>query len=119
MEALEDIPKLTKSLKTKKGDAHLQKTDIFRKVMWFGYSGENMWHPITTARVQEILDLNEKGVFPENLKVDQDIDKLEHAQAVTSDLDRLDRKYNTQGSKKKKKKSRKKRRKPNNRNKEN
>ena len=119
MEALEDIPKVNKPLKTKKGEAHLQKTDIFRKVMWFGYAGENMWHPITTDRVQEILDLNEKNVFPENLQVDQDIDKLEHAQAVTSDLDRLDRKYNTKSSKKKKKKSRKKRRRPNNRNKDN
>ncbi|MEN8249658.1 MAG: regulatory iron-sulfur-containing complex subunit RicT [Bacteroidota bacterium] len=119
MEALEDIPKVSKPLQTKKGDAHLQKTDIFRKVMWFGYTGENMWHPITTERVHNILNLNEKGILPDTLQVDKDIDKLEHDQAVSSDLDRLDRKYNSKGKKKKKKKSRKRRRKSPNSNKSN
>ena len=110
MKALEDIPKLEKPLITQKGEAHLQKTDIFRKVMWFGFSGENMWHPITTARVKEIVELNSKGQKPENLQVDQDLDKLEKAQAITNDLERLDRKYTPKS--KKRKKSRNKRRRP-------
>ena len=110
MKALEDIPKLEKPLITEKGEAHLQKTDIFRKVMWFGFSGENMWHPITTARVKEIVELNSKGQKPENLQVDQDLEKLEKAQAITNDLERLDRKYTPKG--KKRRKSRNKRRRP-------
>ena len=110
MKALEDIPKLEKPLITQKGEAHLQKTDIFRKVMWFGFSGENMWHPITTARVKEIVELNSKGQKPENLQVDQDLEKLEKAQAITNDLERLDRKYTPKS--KKRKKSRNKRRRP-------
>jgi hypothetical protein len=61
-----------------------------------------MWHPITTNRVKEILDLNAKGKKPENLQVDQDLEKLEKAQAITNDLERLDRKYNQKGKKKKK-----------------
>ena len=99
--ALKDIPQVDKLLKTEKGDAYLQKTDIFRKIMWFGFAGESMWHPITTERVKEIIALNKKGQKPENLQVDKDIAKLEKAQAITSDLERLDRKYNPKGKKKK------------------
>jgi hypothetical protein len=51
-----------------------------------------MWHPITTERVREIIALNKKGQKPENLQVDKDIEKLAKAQAITSDLERLDRK---------------------------
>ena len=111
LSALEDIPKIEKSLKTEKGEAYLQKTDIFRKIMWFGFADESMWHPITTERVREIIALNKKGQKPENLQVDKDIAKLEKAQAITSDLERLDRKYNPTG-KKKKRSNKKRRRRP-------
>jgi len=114
MTALEDIPKVEKSLLTEKGEAYLQKTDIFGKIMWFGYVGESMWHPISAERVKEILDLNGKGQKPENLNVDQDLQKLELAQAITNDLERLDRKYSPKG--KNRKKSKNKRRKRPNRN---
>lgn len=100
--ALEDIPKLEKPLITEKGEAHLQKTDIFRKIMWFGFSGDGTWHPISTTRVHEIIDLNAKGEKPENLQVDHDTDRLEKAQAITSDLERLDRKYSSKNKRPKK-----------------
>ena len=112
MIALEDIPKVAKSLLTEKGEAFLQKTDIFGKLMWFGYAGESMWHPIPAARVQEILELNSKGQKPENLQVDQDLEKIEQLQAVTNDLERLDRKYNTKGKGRRKSKQ-KRRKRPN------
>lgn len=104
---LKDIPKLKAPLKTKNGNANLQKTDIFKKIMWFGFEGENTWHPIPTTRVKEILLMNEKGEIPETLQVDKDYSKMEEAQALTNDLERLDRKY-----KKKPKKKRNKNRKP-------
>lgn len=100
--ALEDIPKLEKPLITEKGEAFLQKTDIFRKIMWFGFSGDGTWHPISTTRVHEIIDLNAKGEKPENLQVDHDTDRLEKAQAITSDLERLDRKYSSKNKRPKK-----------------
>ena len=100
--ALEDIPKLEKPLITEKGEAYLQKTDIFRKIMWFGFSGDGTWHPISTTRVHEIIDLNAKGEKPENLQVDHDTDRLEKAQAITSDLERLDRKYSSKNKRPKK-----------------
>ena len=112
MTALEDIPKVEKSLLTEKGEAYLQKTDIFGKLMWFGYAGESMWHPISAERVNQILALNEKGQKPENLQVDQDIEKLELVQAVTNDLERLDHKYSSK-SKQRRKSKHKKRKRPN------
>ena len=111
--AIEDIPKLEESLKTKKGEAHLQKTDIFRKIMWFGFSNENTWVPISTERVNEIIKLNKKGIQPENLQLDEDRSRFEQAQAITNDLERLDKKYAT--TKKKKSKRRKQRNFKNNR----
>jgi cell fate regulator YaaT (PSP1 superfamily) len=109
MTALEDIPKVDKPLKTEKGEAYLQKTDIFRKVMWFGFTGESMWQPISTERVAEIIALNEEGKKPENLQVDQDLEKLEKARAVTNDLERLDRKYKPGKSKRRKPRNKKRR----------
>jgi cell fate regulator YaaT (PSP1 superfamily) len=112
MSALEDIPKIEKSLLTEKGEAYLQKTDIFGKIMWFGYAGESMWHPISAERVNEILELNKKDQKPENLQVDQDLEKIELVQAITNDLERLDRKYSTK-SKNRKKSKNKRRNRPN------
>ena len=71
-----------------------------------------MWHPISAERVKEILELNSKGQKPENLQVDQDLEKLELVQAVTNDLERLDRKYSPKGNKKRKSKN-KRRKRPN------
>lgn len=105
LSALEDIPKVERSLITEKGEAFLQKTDIFRKVMWFGYSGESMWHPISTTRVKEILELNAKDKKPETLQVDKDLVKIQKAQAITNDLERLDQKYDTKKKHKKRRKS--------------
>ena len=68
MNALEHIPSLSAPLKTKKGLAQLQKTDIFKRIMWFGFQGETVWHPLTVEQVNNVLELNQKGVFPEDLK---------------------------------------------------
>jgi len=103
---LKDIPKLKAPLKTQNGKANLQKTDIFKKIMWFGFEGENTWHPIPVERVKEILLMNEQGEFPETLQVDKDFSKMEEAQALTNDLERLDRKYKSKSKKKKKKNKR-------------
>jgi len=116
MEALKDIPKLEKPLVTEKGAASLQKTDIFRKIMWFGYEGENSWHPIDTSRVKEIVELNKQGKKPSSLQEDKD-SKIRIAQAITSDLERLDKKYQGKPKRKKKRKPGRNRRGRNNNNK--
>lgn len=69
MDALKHIPENVNVLKTKKGDARLQKTDIFKKQMWFSYPGEESWIPVPLDRVREIQKLNKEGVFPEDLVI--------------------------------------------------
>jgi hypothetical protein len=59
MDALKSIPTIEGRIKTKKGDAVLQKTDIFKRMMWFGIVGEeSIWIPVSCDRVKEIIDLN-------------------------------------------------------------
>lgn len=107
MEYLEDIPKVHK-LKTKVGLANLQKTDIFRKIMWFNYGNENHWHAVPVKRVNEILTMNKKGDLPESLAENQVAD-IETK--INSDLDKMDRKFRKKDAKKHVKRNKK--RKPN------
>ncbi|MFN0050138.1 MAG: stage 0 sporulation family protein [Cytophagales bacterium] len=67
MLALKDVPEVQSPLQTQIGSASLQKTDIFRKLMWFSYSGESNWHQLSTVEVEEIIALNKKGVKPNTL----------------------------------------------------
>lgn len=70
MDALKDIPDNIERLETLKGTARLQKTDIFKKLMWFSYPNEENWIPIEISRVKEIQKLNKEGVKPEDLKAE-------------------------------------------------
>jgi cell fate regulator YaaT (PSP1 superfamily) len=67
MDALKGIPDNVNILKTEKGDARLQKTDIFKKLMWFSYPMEDTWIPLEIDRVKEIQEMNKKGEFPPDL----------------------------------------------------
>jgi hypothetical protein len=104
IEALEDIPKIEAPLQTEKGDAVLQKTDIFRRIMWFGYGEENTWHPLDIDRVNAILRLNREGKKPASLDRDESEEKAS-VEVLNSDLQRMDQKYKNKAKKKKKKKS--------------
>lgn len=62
MEAIKTFPKTEVKLKTEKGVAICQKTDIFKGLMWYAYEGEWMnWHKLTTEQAIEIINLNGKG----------------------------------------------------------
>lgn len=102
MEALEDIPKVDGPLLTERGEATLQKTDIFRKIMWFGFREENTWYPLNVDRVNEILRMNRDGKKPATLERDEEEEKVT-AQVLNSDLQRMDQKYRNKTKKKKKK----------------
>ncbi|WP_460968634.1 PSP1 domain-containing protein [Spirosoma migulaei] len=106
MDALRDIPTIEKPLETQKGRAYLQKTDIFRKLMWFGYGAESTWHPLPIVRVLEIVELNKNGIIPESFDVLMPIADKEPvtAAALNSDLQKLDAKYTSKANNTKKKK---------------
>lgn len=106
MAALKDIPTVSRPLQTKQGDAMLQKTDIFKKMMWFGYRGDNNWYPVPVERVQEILKMNSQGIVPEML-VEEPVNEPkqnEFVAQVEGSLERLDDKFKNKKKKKKKKK---------------
>lgn len=104
MDALEDIPQV-KSIRTKYGEAKLQKTDIFRKMMWFSFDGDNVWHPISADRVKEIIKLNEKGDAPESLTIDQ-VEVTIADNTINKDLKQMDEKFKQKDAKSKPKKRR-------------
>jgi cell fate regulator YaaT (PSP1 superfamily) len=109
IDALRDIPTVDAPLKTKKGIATLQKTDIFKKIMWFGFDKDTNWYPVAISKVLEIIALNKKDIIPESLEIltpepERSPDK--GPQKLNSDLENLDKKYSDEQKKKKKKKNR-------------
>jgi hypothetical protein len=57
-----------KRLFTKKGEAFLQKTDIFKRMMWFSYRHESdVFIPMKVDKVKEVLEMNSKNEQPEDL----------------------------------------------------
>ncbi|MCW5911938.1 MAG: Signal peptidase-like protein [Cyclobacteriaceae bacterium] len=105
MEALKDIPEVDAPLLTEQGEARLQKTDIFRRIMWFGYKEENTWYPLDINRVNEILALNREGKKPATLQVNEAETKVPVTK-LNSDLENLDKKYQGKAKKKKRNKNR-------------
>ncbi len=61
LDALKDIPEEAKELDTEKGRAFLQKTDIFKKLMWFSYASDSNWVALPVDRVKELIALNKSG----------------------------------------------------------
>ena len=70
VEAIKDFPKSNVKLKTKKGDAFMQKMDIFRRKVWYSYSSEpSNFIELPLDKVQEIVFQNKKGNHPESLEM--------------------------------------------------
>ncbi|TAE35802.1 MAG: Signal peptidase-like protein [Runella slithyformis] len=103
VDALKDIPNVDVPLKTQKGNAHLQKTDIFKKMMWFGYeSDSSTWHPVTIETVKQILEINKKGLKPAALDLLQTEEVVaESIGKINSDLSQMDKKFSNRDSRNK------------------
>ena len=69
VDALKDFPNPEIVLKTKAGEAICQKTDIFKKLMWFSYvQNPSNFMAIPVDKVFKIYEDNKKNVFPEKLE---------------------------------------------------
>ncbi|MCX6252149.1 MAG: regulatory iron-sulfur-containing complex subunit RicT [Bacteroidetes bacterium] len=69
VDALKDFPNEEVVLKTQKGEAVHQKTDIFKKLMWYTYitdPGNFMAIPVDSVR--KIIEDNKNGIFPEKIE---------------------------------------------------
>ena len=112
LDALKDFPEGDIKLKTKKGTAFLQKTDIFRKTLWFNTKEDPaVFHPLKLETVKEILEMNKQNKFPESLKqfafVDAPVEDLPDYENVVGQDD-LNR-FNTNEKKKSNNRNRNKR----------
>lgn len=67
MDALRDIPTEVDRIETAIGTAYLQKTDIFKKTMWFSYPKAENWIPLTVDNVREFVAMNKAGQKPQEL----------------------------------------------------
>lgn len=105
LDALKDFPSEVEKIETETGVAFLQKTDIFKRLMWFAYKDSTVFHPLTPERVHEISGMNKNGQKPSDLGAVQVETKKENVSEEFSNvvgqvsLDSLERK-----SKKNKKK---------------
>ncbi len=95
-EALGNFPDMEIVLKTKKGDARHQKTDVFKKIMWYAYdSNPNNLIPIHVDQVKKIIKNNNKGIIPVELTPHtEDEAKIVDYQAIDNQdsLTRFDKK---------------------------
>ena len=107
LDALKDIPQVHRPLQTAKGEAFLQKTDIFRRRMWFAFKGDNNWVMLDTARVRELLEMNKHGEKIESLLPPrEEAPEPEVSAIVEGSLDRLDDKIKSGAKRPKRKKTR-------------
>lgn len=90
LQVIKEIPKADKPLKTEMGLAFHQKTDIFKKMMWFSYEGDNNWVALKADRVKEIIEINKKGEKVYSLEINEE--ELIIETTINSDLLELDRK---------------------------
>ncbi|MCR9063788.1 MAG: Signal peptidase-like protein [Cytophagales bacterium] len=100
VDALQGIPKLQKPLLTERGEAFLQKTDIFRRLMWFSFKNDSNWYSIDCTRVIKIIEMNKAGKKPvslEDLNLIGDI--ASNKAPINNELEKLDRKL-SKGKKK-------------------
>jgi cell fate regulator YaaT (PSP1 superfamily) len=106
LDAIKDIPDANTKLETVKGRAFHQKTDIFKRMMWFSYFDDpSNFIGLSVERVNEIIALNKLGEKPEDINVKKEVPKIklpDFENVVGQDsLTRFD---NTKKKKKKKKK---------------
>jgi cell fate regulator YaaT (PSP1 superfamily) len=95
MDAWKGIPEVDAPLQTVKGPAYLQKTDIFRRKMWFSYKQETDWHPLSIEDVITVMDMNKRGEKPEAIGTEgiMDSSKAQDEKPKNFDLMQLDKKY--------------------------
>lgn len=68
LDALQQFPKGNVKLKTRIGDASLQKTDIFKQVLYYSYDASpEIFVPMHLASVKQVIELNGKGELVDDL----------------------------------------------------
>lgn len=104
IDARKDFPSVNAKLETENGLAVHQKTDIFKRIMYYSFEDESALSmiPITIDRVKEILKLNRKGIKVKGL-TDESLKSPSAEPKITYEeesLTRFDNKFKNKGRKK-------------------
>ena len=69
LDAIKDFPDMTNGkLETQKGMAYHQKTDIFKRTMFFTFADEpDNFIPVSVDKVKEIIEMNKAGQKPSDI----------------------------------------------------
>lgn len=109
VDAQKDFPDRSIPLETEQGSAYHQKTDIFRRLMWYSYEKDSSVNliPVAVERVMQIHQLNRNGEKVSSLIVREDVHEekiLDYENGVNEDsLTRFDKKTGKSGKSKRKK----------------
>ncbi len=69
VDALSEFPDNRTVLRTKKGTAYYQKSDIFQKLMWFAYADDpNSMMALPVDKVKKVIEMNQKNRLPADLE---------------------------------------------------
>lgn len=96
-DALKDFPDTSINLKTKKGEAFYRKMDIFSNTLWYSYKDDPVrFIEMKLDRVNEIIAMNKKNEFPEDLamymEIKEEVKKPDYENVVGQDsLTRFDK----------------------------
>ncbi|HXC05693.1 MAG TPA: regulatory iron-sulfur-containing complex subunit RicT, partial [Bacteroidia bacterium] len=73
LDALKEFPETDTKLETEKGIPFHQKTDIFRRIIFYSFRDEpDVFIPVPVARVKEIIAMNKEGKKPATLLIHKD-----------------------------------------------
>lgn len=74
IDAQKDFPDTSVALETKKGKAFHQKTDIYKRIMWYSLEENAAINlaAVDVDRVKQIIELNKKGILVESLNENKD-----------------------------------------------
>lgn len=89
IDAQKDFPNVRQPLETMDGTAYHQKTDIFKRVMWYSYD-QNSSANITVVpieRVKEIIEMNKAGKKPDTLLINDKNSEQEQPQSAKETTD--------------------------------
>jgi cell fate regulator YaaT (PSP1 superfamily) len=112
LDAIKDFPDTSIKLETNRGRAFHQKTDIFKRKMWYSYTDEaHLFIEVSVDRVKEIIDMNKRGEKADDLTVKQaKVEKIklpDYENVVGQDsLTRFDNKKKSKNKNKNKNKNR-------------
>ena len=68
VDALKDFPPANTPIRFKKGLALYRKTDVFRRIMWYVYEGQNDLYALKVDDVKKLIEMNRNQQYPEQLE---------------------------------------------------